>query len=832
MSNRVVAIKVLGLGENTSVDPAVFLTREHPLYSNTLAGTVVSLTDQLSSEIPVFGALGSDSTTSFTVLSTVDTRRILMSRGKKELYDNNRHQPVRITGYIKPVAGPVVIPVMDPSLFTVDGYYRIQNTVFKITSNSPDLVGVRVWGSANVPIGMTLQGVGNQPLGCKVYDLNGTNPLGGCEQLPVQIETLEIDGFQSEVIFRGYISKVTNDTSNGQQNLIKVDCSSMMAYIKQAPFIPAWGPVTSDTTRRAGLVYQSGENNTLIQAILKTPWQPEVFGPRWDPLSPEDGATRVGLWQVRQEGKGGISTPLPNYDSPGYVTIRNDVYLDFGGGITADNASYLMCFRDGFYDTGGYGPSIDFAIRTSRHRRYEDLSDANGTNSNNWYSDAQLQSPTIKGENCFESYDLASAIIDLLLGTYDTDLTMASGARSVTESAWLPFPIASFGDLIDVPSLNAVTAGLWMPDVVNFLPELSVTPNTQLRTILPYMHSSVKTVGDVLEEILKRLGAYMVYDKGKFYFGSWAGTRQSPLFISDAALSDPSIKLTFDKGTCLMAVRAKYCIEIYHDDVTSFEVPYINVDLASAGLGKEMTVGHWQAGHANPDNSYWADSQMMANAFGLLMRYSQSAARIDVSLRDSVADLQVGQQVACTFDHVVNSSGEMGIVAALGYVLKASRSWKTPTTAYTIILPGYLSPVTNVAVWSCSALVVDVPGGDDIQVEVNEFTLPSILAPEGTPTSDVEAFLYTYQRYGSWYQVQLLDQYGTLKYQGALTGVNLSTNKMTLPGFDAYAVPGDIIILELAGQFSPQIGVLWDAFLADNTAKVYGSNAFARKWVS
>ena len=127
-------------------------------------------------------------------------------------------------------------------------------------------------------------------------------------------------------------------------------------------------------------------------------------------------------------------------------------------------------------------------------------------------------------------------------------------------------------------------------------------------------------------------------------------------------------------------------------------------------------------------------------------------------------------------------------------------------------------------------MVVDVPGGDDIQVEVNEFTLPAGLAPDGTPTRDVEAFLYTYQRYGSWYQVQLLDQYGTLKYQGALTGVDLTANKMTLPGFDAYAVPGDIIVLDSAATFAPQIGLLWDVFLADNTAQVYGSNAFARKW--
>jgi len=831
MSNRVVAIKILGVGDTTTVLPATFTTRAHPLYPTALEGTVVSLTDQLSSEIAVFGSMGSDSTTSFTVLSTAATRAILLSRGKVEVRDPSaQNQPMRTTGYISPASGPVTIPVPASAVFTVGNYYRIQNTVFKIISNSGTLVGARAWGCANVPIGMTQQGVGNEPLGCRIYDVSNGNPLGGCEQLPVVIETVDLDSITPEVIFRGYISKVSNDTSSGQQNLIKVDCSSMMAYLKSAPFIPAWGAVTADTTRPAGVIYQTNQNADVIQTKLTTPWVPEVFGPRFDPLSPQVGDTVVSLWQVREEGTGGISVPLENYDSPGVITVNNSVYLDFNGNQTATTNSYAMCFKDGYYDTGGYGPPINLYIGVSAHRRSDGYSDANRLNSNNWWSDAQQQAPSVRGENCIESADMPSVIIDLLLGTYNADPTLSQGARSATESAWLPFPYADIGDLIDLSSLADLMAGLDYPDIVQYVPGLTVTTVTTQRVILPYAHTSAKTVGEVLDEILKRLGAYMVYDQGKFYFGSWAGTRQVPAFVNDGALSDPSIKLTFDRGMCLMRVKAKYCIDI-DVNATTYEVPYLNVDLASSALGKEMTVSHWMAGRMNPNDSFWGDTRLMANAFGLLMRYSQSAARLDVSLRDSVLDLEVGQQVACTFDNIVNSEGEMGVVTALGYVLKAGRSWKTPTTAYTIILPGYLSTTTQLSYWSCSALVVDVLGGDNIEVDSNAFIQAPILAPPGAPISDVQAFLFTQQLLGSWYDVQLLDTYGTLKYQGALTGVNTVGNLMTLPGFDAYAVPGDIIVLAPATYFGAGLSIIYDTFLADNNRQVDGVIAYSKTWV-
>jgi hypothetical protein len=187
--------------------------------------------------------------------------------------------------------------------------------------------------------------------------------------------------------------------------------------------------------------------------------------------------------------------------------------------------------------------------------------------------------------------------------------------------------------------------------------------------------------------------------------------------------------------------------------------------------------------------------------------------------------------VALTSDYIVNSSGGMGVQVLTGYVLKAARSWQTPTTAYTIILPGYLSPQGTVNVWSCSAVVVDVPGGDDIQVDTNVFTAPSVLAAPGAPVTDAETFKLTYDLYGNWYDVQLLDQYGTQKYVGGLTGINLSTNMLTLPGFDAYAAPGDIIVLASAPAFGAGVADLYDVFQADSAGQVNTSTTFARKWV-
>jgi hypothetical protein len=823
MSNRVVAIKILGLGTTASTLPAVFTTRAHPLYPAALEGTVVSLADQLSSEIAVFGSLGSDSTTSFTILSTAATRALLMSRGRTEVLDPaDGNQPVRVQDYILPDPGTVTIPVTNPALFTVGGYYRIQNTVFKITSNSPTLQADRAWGCRAVPIAL-MQQAPRSLLGSKVYDLNGGNPLGGCEQLPVVIETVDLDSTTPEVIFRGYISKVSNDTSSGQTNLIKVDCSSMMAYLKQAPFTPAWGDVSARLQQGIGTVYDREGAESMSTVWAETPFNSRLYGELYTPASPVTGATVSKLWQLRQEGLGGIAA-ADLTTVPGSVTISSIFNITYSGTVTSRDNGYRMVFRDGYYDYGDSGPVLSFDVELQNvPRERGDTSDRRRSYRNR----VQNAQPGIRGENCIEAYTLSALIIDIIMGTYNTDLTMVSGARSVNEAAWLPFDVASWTDLIDAPSLNALTAGIGSPDVPQSNFEQSIGVGDLYSTILPYMHNSVKTVGEVLEGILKRLAGFMVYDQGKFYFGSWAGARQTPTFVNDSAFSDPSIRLNFERGTSLMRVNATYCTDISDKPVT-FDVPFQNPDLASSGLGKTTTVGHWQVVPYPPDQTPWALTKMVANAFGLLMRYSQSAARVDLSLRDSVVDLNVGQEIALSSQYLVNSAGGMGISVLTGYVLKAARSWQTPTTAYTIILPGYLSPAAYVSVWSCSGLVVDVPGGDDIEIEQNFFTAPPIISSDGAPADDADAFKRTYDLLGSWYGVQLLDQYGTLKHKGALTGV--SGNFLTLPGFDAYAVPGDIIILDSAVTFTP-FDSIWDVFQADSAGQVVGLTANARKWV-
>lgn len=562
---------------------------------------------------------------------------------------------------------------------------------------------------------------------------------------------------------------------------------------------------------------------SMSTVYAETRYSSLLYGQLYDPLSPVTAATVSKLWQLRQEGVGGIAA-ADTTTNPGYLTISSVFNITYSGTVTARDNGYRMFFSDGYYDYGDSGPTLSFGVDLQNAPREQ----GDTGNRRRYYRNrVQNAQPGMRGENCIEAYSLAALIIDIIMGTYNTDITMVSGARSVNEAAWLPFDVANWTDVIDAASLNALTAGVGTPDVPQSNFEQSVGLGDLYSTILPYMHNSVKTVAEVLDGILKKLAGFMVYDKGKFYFGTWAGARQTPTFVSDSALSDPSTVLTFDRGTSLMRVNATYCTDI-SDKPVKFDVPFQNPDLASSGLGKTTTVGHWQVLPYAPNESPWALTKMVANAFGLLMRYSQSAARVDLSLRDSVVDLEVGQEVALSSKYLVNSDGGMGISVLTGYVLKAARSWQTPTTAYTIILPGYLSPAAHVSVWSCSGLVVDVPGGDDIEIDANVFTAPPIISSDGAPATDAEAFKRTYELYGSWYSVQLLDQYGTLKYAGGLTGI--SGNMLTLPGFDAYAVPGDIIVLDTAVTFTP-IDTIWDVFQADSAGQVVGSTDNARKWV-
>jgi hypothetical protein len=80
--------------------------------------------------------------------------------------------------------------------------------------------------------------------------------------------------------------------------------------------------------------------------------------------------------------------------------------------------------------------------------------------------------------------------------------------------------------------------------------------------------------------------------------------------------------------------------------------------------------------------------------------------------------------------------------------------------------------------------------------------------------------------------VQLLDQYGTLKWQGPLEGVDVPGSRLELPGFEDYAAAGDIIVLADASYFgSVNINNIYDVFQANDAGQVRGSVNNARKWV-
>jgi hypothetical protein len=228
---------------------------------------------------------------------------------------------------------------------------------------------------------------------------------------------------------------------------------------------------------------------------------------------------------------------------------------------------------------------------------------------------------------------------------------------------------------------------------------------------------------------------------------------------------------------------------------------------------------------------YLPNSQMFANAVNTVTRFSQAAAMVDVVYRDDVFDLVVGQQVAFSSDYVPNADGGMGVTLATGFVLKAARSWQTPTTAYTIALPGYLSPINRISVFSCSGTVVSV-SGNDIVIAPNDFTLPAGRASEAAPKKDVEAFERTLELQGGPLLLVLRDQYGTFQGTGNfLSAVTVGANKLlNLPAIAAVAVPGDVVVLARATAQS-SVDTLWDAFQADTTGAVDGSPALAYQWV-
>jgi hypothetical protein len=177
----------------------------------------------------------------------------------------------------------------------------------------------------------------------------------------------------------------------------------------------------------------------------------------------------------------------------------------------------------------------------------------------------------------------------------------------------------------------------------------------------------------------------------------------------------------------------------------------------------------------------------------------------------------------------------MGVGNATGIVLKAMRSWQTPTSSYTLFLPGYLYAANRISQVSVSGRVVISQATQVVKIELNAFT--SVDSRSGAPLSDPEAFDQTLQRTTGTpknYFCALYDQYGTpYNITARLIGVGSVTLQFVGPEFDV-AVPGDIIVMEFATNaftgMPEDLEYCWDAYQADGTGQVNADADFAYPW--
>ena len=243
MSDRIILIRIQGLGSLNTDAQLVFTSRGTlpylPAFA-TLEGVVSNLGDQFSSEIGFFESMGSDPTTSFSVISTAETREALLGRRKVPVLDDNS-APVVTTSYID--AGYDVTFTVSSTASMYEGQrIRIGTIAFVVVfvTNATEVGCRRIWSSPLIPIPMIL--AGQEAVGMVVYDL--LLSTGSVEMLPVVVSTAEVTATsrsEEEVIFRGVVTMVGVETSRGAANQITVQCGSLMGYLRNAPFRPTVG---------------------------------------------------------------------------------------------------------------------------------------------------------------------------------------------------------------------------------------------------------------------------------------------------------------------------------------------------------------------------------------------------------------------------------------------------------------------------------------------------------------------------------------------------------------------------------------------------------------
>jgi hypothetical protein len=328
----------------------------------------------------------------------------------------------------------------------------------------------------------------------------------------------------------------------------------------------------------------------------------------------------------------------------------------------------------------------------------------------------------------------------------------------------------------------------------------------------------------------------MVYDRGRLRFNRWTTPGVWPTEIDDAGLAEPRISLNFDRNNSIQTCEIDWAKSVLDKDITREKYRVSNSDALLTSSGKIVTLGNFVVPYGYATEL--ANSQAMRNAVELVTRFSKAAAMVEVTYRDAVYDLHVGEFIAFSSEFVPSAQGTMGVLNATGYVLKAARSWKTPTTTYTLCLYGYLTATNRISLVSSSGRVLEVIDDYTIKLEPNAYTPPPALARPGAPASDAASFLQTRIKFiPEKLPLQLLDQYGTpYSLTSELADVDVANDYLIFAdALFAGAIPGDVIVIADGTTVwikSPEgLTAMWDAFQADGLGQLINDAALSYPWM-
>lgn len=836
-SDRVIIIRIAGVGLSTASAalPLTLTSRTLPYITSAdgIVGVVTELSTQFSSEIPLFGTLGSDPTTTFSVLANTQTLEVLMARGAAPIRDANNNGSVQTTAYITPSPTPTIL-VTDASTINVGDRFRINGCAYEVyfsDNAAPGILGCNVvHGSTPQPV--PIRRIGDELIGPTLYAEYWQSvdyPTGGIEQQPVTISTNYIDALDNtteEVIFRGLVSRVNIQTSAGTDNQIRVECMSLMGIIKNAP----WSPVPTGihfvgTPGFDRYPDREGVSANLSGSFYANPNR-NVQGPIWE-WNQVPYHTRYGTMQVRTEKFGGVTNIIEATSQTLTIAAR-----PIAPGLGALQASgFNLMFNDGYYRP--YSSSGDDAVVMALTEQGVDRVRQRRRDNDNRQITLQID-PAFQAEIAFSSANVVTLIADLIFGTFNADGSGDSGMRAWGMAAWIPFDIGSITSIIDTGSLLAALDQTQMQSDIPTMNGWNWTVPVELPNIvvLPVKPDEPKTIGEVLENFLKHLGVFMVYDRGRLTFGRWASENPWPIPVNDSDFAEPKVSLNYDRQNSIASVTVQYPATITKETLNITANPIANVERIVVGGGKTMTIGSMMQHEADYQAGLIASFAFL-NGTNIVTRYSQAAAIIEVTLRNETKTLAIGDFVSFSSAFVPNGAGSMGVVNATGIVLKAVRSWQTPTSSYTLFLPGYLYAANRVSTVSVSAKVVSVPTSGIVAVEYNAFTSTSPM--NGSPATDAEAFEQTLQRIVTSpkkYTCMLCDENGTPIATTNYIGGSGNLLEFADSSFDG-AVAKDIIIMApnpFAGDLD-DMEQCWDAFQADTSGTVTGDANFAYPWV-